>query len=1089
MKNVWRLRGERWQRAGRVFQLVIGGIGRRVDPVIGGSDLCCGVCGISLRASARFCDACGSPVGPSLLIGERKQVTVLFADVVGSMELAAALDSERLREIMHELFNRSATVVQRYQGTVDKFTGDGLMALFGAPAALEDHALRASISALEIQAVATRLATEVRLRDHVELQIRIGLNSGEVIAGEIGAGPGAYTAVGHPVGMAQRMEAAAEPGGIMCTESTARLVEHSAVLGPTEWVTVKGSGEPVPAQRLERVESDRTVMGRDDGPLIGRDADLDELLGAFNGGQASVVTVMGEPGLGKSRLIRELVSGATTTGAETVFARCESHTANVPLHALSRVLRAMFGIRGLDAATARAHIAIQLEGVVEPDSGDRDVLFDLLSIGDPETTPLTMRPDVRRRRLIEVMGRVAKTRPTRTLFVVEDLHWVDAASEEILATFAETLTATQSMFVGSFRPEYRGALREMSETTIMLAPLNEWTTESLTAELIGRDPTVLGVAERIAQAVAGNPFFVEEIVRDLVGRGLLLGNRGDYRFIGDLDSFAVPATIQSVIASRIDRLTVPDKSILNAAAVIGSSFDLDLLHAVLADTESGDLRNLVSAELIDQIQFLPKPRFAFRHPLVRAVAYESQLTATRADGHRRLAAAIEARNPSAVEENSALIAQHLEAAGELGSAYAWYMRSGHWLSHHDTKGSRDSWERARSIADRLPADQEGVASKRIAPRAQLTFKPWLVGGAADDERRFDELRELATQSGDLLSLAMGMAGRVTSLILTNGRPRDAAAMASELMDLIDKIDGAASEKAEMLLAVAFARYETGALAEALRATDRLREMVPGPTASDLAPAICLAGAIKILTGRRAQGRRDLQVGLRLAREEDPVTYAIAVSYKADLVVLGFELADKALVNETRDALLLAESFGDAYGLALARAAHGITLLRSGDPRRDVGIDLLHRSRSDGLDIYGSLIDAELAAEMARQGWRDAPLETLRAIVKAEIDTGGTLFVGPSLVVVVQLSVSRGAEADMEQARDIVAQFEDQLPPVSEPALRLWPLQCLALLANAVGDPAGYTEIVTRYRDLAEELCALGHLAVVKQLASEPAFRG
>ncbi len=158
MKNVWRLRGERWQRDGRVFQLVIGGIGRRVDPVIGGSELCCGVCGISLRASARFCDACGSPVRPSLLVGERKQVTVLFADVVGSMQLAAALDSERLREIMHELFNRSARVVQRYQGTVDKFTGDGLMALFGAPAALEDHALRACISALEIQAVASRLA-------------------------------------------------------------------------------------------------------------------------------------------------------------------------------------------------------------------------------------------------------------------------------------------------------------------------------------------------------------------------------------------------------------------------------------------------------------------------------------------------------------------------------------------------------------------------------------------------------------------------------------------------------------------------------------------------------------------------------------------------------------------------------------------------------------------------------------------------------------------------------------------------------------------------------------------------------------------
>jgi adenylate cyclase len=657
-----------------------------VDPVLGGSDLCCGVCGNGLRASARFCDACGSAVSPSRAVGERKQVTVLFADVVGSMELAAILDPERLREIMHQLLNRSAAVVQRYQGTVNQFTGDGLMALFGAPFALEDHALRACITALEIQSEARGLAADVLAREGVALQIRIGLNSGEVIAGEVGVGPGSYTAVGHPVGMAQRMEAAAEPGGVMCTASTARLVEHSAVLGPTEWVTVKGAGEPVPARRLERVESDRTVLGRDEGPLMGRDADLAELLDAINGRQISVVSVVGEPGLGKSRLIRELAAGAPTTGAEIVIARCESHTANVPLHALSRMLRAMFGIRGLDAATARVHIAAQLEGVVEPDSGDSDILFDLLSIGDPETTAPTMKPDARRRRLIEVMGNVAKTRPARTLFVVEDLHWVDAASEGVLAKFAETLTATQSMLVGSFRPEYHGALREMSETTIMLAPLNAWTTVSLTAELIGQDATVRGVAERIAQAGAGNPFFVEEIVRDLVGRGLLLGNRGDYRLIGDLDSVAVPATVQSVIAARIYRLTVPEKSILNAAAVIGSSFDLDVLHAVLADTESGHLRNLVSAELIDQIQFLPEPRYAFRHPLVRAVSYESQLTATRADGHRRLAAAIEARNPSAVEQNSALIAQHLEAAGELGASYTWYMRSADWLRHRDMKG-------------------------------------------------------------------------------------------------------------------------------------------------------------------------------------------------------------------------------------------------------------------------------------------------------------------------------------------------------------------------------------------------------------------
>jgi adenylate cyclase len=228
---------------------------------------------------ARFCDACGSPVSSSGITGERKQITVLFADVVGSMKLAATLNDERWREIISAVFNRSAAVVQRYQGTVDKFTGDGLMAMFGAPVALENHALRAGLAALEIQSAARALAGEVRLRDNVELFLRIGLNSGEVIAGQVGGGPGSYTIIGHPVGMAQRMEAAAGPGGVLCSESTARLIQDSAVLGPDQWVTIKGESEPVLARPLVSVEPERAMLGRDEGPLIGRDRELAELAG------------------------------------------------------------------------------------------------------------------------------------------------------------------------------------------------------------------------------------------------------------------------------------------------------------------------------------------------------------------------------------------------------------------------------------------------------------------------------------------------------------------------------------------------------------------------------------------------------------------------------------------------------------------------------------------------------------------------------------------------------------------------------------------------------------------------------------------
>jgi adenylate cyclase len=266
-----------------------------VSPVSEATDRCAS-CGTDLRAKARFCDVCGSPVSRQSAPGEHKHVTVLFADVVGSMKLAAALDPERLQELMNELFNRASAVVQRYQGTVDKFTGDGLMALFGAPAALEDHALRACISALEIQAVTKDLAAEVLRQDGVALQLRIGLNSGDVIVGEIGSGPGRYAAIDHPVGMGQRMEAAAPPCGVLRSLSTARLVEDATRLGSVKNVAVKGADSPVSAWQLLAVESNRTVFGRNEGVMLGRDGELDWLRSVFDANRGALVGMLATQG-------------------------------------------------------------------------------------------------------------------------------------------------------------------------------------------------------------------------------------------------------------------------------------------------------------------------------------------------------------------------------------------------------------------------------------------------------------------------------------------------------------------------------------------------------------------------------------------------------------------------------------------------------------------------------------------------------------------------------------------------------------------------------------------------------------------------
>jgi adenylate cyclase len=710
-----------------------------VGPVSEATDRC-GSCGNDLRAKARFCDVCGSPVSPRPARAEHKQVTVLFADVVGSMKLAAALDAERLQEIMNELLNRAAVVVQRYQGTVE-FTGDGLMALFGAPVALEDHALRACISALEIQSVTNKLAAEVLRRDGVTLQIRVGLNSGKVIVGEIGSGPGRY-AVGQAVGMAQRMEAAAPAGGVLCSLSTARLVENATRLGSLEHVAVKGADAPVPARQLLGVESDRTVLGRNEGLMLGRDAELEWLRNVFDANRGCLVGIVGDPGVGKSRLTSEFTAIAASRDAGVVVARCEAHTTTLAFHALSRLLRAMFTVEGLSDAEAREHTTAQYGGLLTPRNADARILFEAMGIDDTNGPPPEISVDGRRRRLVEVMAQAVLARPTRTVFVLEDAHWIDAPSDDVIADFAAKLNVTTSMLVTTYRPEFVGALHHSSGQTMKLRPLTDSMAVRLVGQLLGDNPSLAGLAERIALVAVGNPFFAEEIVRDLAGGGVLSGSRGRYRLIGDVDEIAVPATVQAVLAARIDRLPVEAKSMLNAAAVIGSQFDVDTLQALRPETESTRLAELVSAELIDQTEFVPRQRYCFRHPLVRTVAYESQLSATRVQAHSRLAAAIEARDPGGADENATLIATHLEAAGELADAYRWHMRAAEWLRLRDLAAARAQWVAARRIADRLRDDLDDVIAMRVAPRTMLMSTTFFVGDDVDTDERYREFRDL-----------------------------------------------------------------------------------------------------------------------------------------------------------------------------------------------------------------------------------------------------------------------------------------------------------------------------------------------------------
>lgn len=1034
----------------------------------------CQSCGSDLRMRARFCDMCGTAVDARAATSEHKQVTVLFADVVGSMKLAAAVDTERLREIMNELLNGAAAVVQRYGGTVDKFTGDGLMALFGAPTALEDHALRACIAALEIQSVTSALAVEVARRDGVALNLRVGLNSGDVVAGKMGSG--GYTAVGHPVGFAQRMESAAPPGGILCSLPTARLVEDAARLGPVEQLTVKGFDWPVSARQLFAVETGSAVLGRKDGVLLGRDAELDHLHEVFASGCDGPVGLIGEPGLGKSRLVSEFASAAERQGARVVVARGEAHASVVAFRMLSQLLRGMFQVNGLSTAAARKRTIEQFGGRLPAQSPDERVLFEAMGISNADVPDTRVAIEGRRRRLVELMATAVRVCDVPTIFVLEDVHWIDAPSDEVLADFAAEIgDVAGTIVVATYRPEYHGALCRDRGKTIRLRPLPDSVAVRVVDHLLGEDPSLTGLAARIAGVAGGNPYFVEEIVRDLAGRGVLAGSRGGYRMEDDLDRISVPATIQAVLAARIDRLSAQAKRVLNAAAVIGSQFDTDTVRVLQPDVEADELSELVSVELIEQTEFIPRQRYCFHHPLVRAVAYESQLGRDRARAHSRLAAAIESRDPQAADKNAALIAAHLEAAGELAAAYHWHMRAGQWTRLRDIPAAREQWEHARRIADGLPEGEAGVADMRVAPRTLLVSTSLYVGNNVDTAERYREFRYLATRTEDARSLAIGTAGQLWAITVNDENIDEAAALASELHRMAEGADWDAEATGIVVNAVAFTRLASCEFDSALRALDLLAVDQAPPV--ELAPAQALRGVLELCLGRAEQGRRHLHEGIALARVDTPLTFTHTVLYAGVVVALGLCDSDE-FIGELREAVQAADSLGESSGIVCAQWAYGTAALR---PRRQSGedaIDGLRRALSyidqhSAMTFIKPTIIADLAIEAVRNGVRTQALADLRAAFARYASRGSRVFLGCLGETLVEILIESGVEDELAEAWRIMDQWRQLRPGI--PALDMWWLRSRALLARAEGDAIGYAEQSAEYLALCEKLNARGRI--------------
>ena len=649
---------------------------------------------------------------------------------------------------------------------------------------------------------------------------------------------------------------------------------------------------------------------------------------------------------------------------------CESHANEIPFHAVSRLLRGTFGVDGVADEVARAQLR---ERAADADAEDLLLLDDLLGIRDPAVPSPDIAPDARRRRLTALVNGASLGRPTPAVYIVEDVHWIDLVSESLLADFLAVIPRTPSVVLMTYRPEYHGPLSSTpGSQTIALAPLNDSETGALVVEMLGADPSLASLTTQITDRAAGNPFFAQEIVRDLAGRGVLHGERGAYRSDGAAAEATVPATLQAAIAARIDRLDAIAKRTLNAASVIGSQFDGELPATLVGETA---LPQLIQAELIDQVKFTPKAEYVFRHPLIRTVAYESQLKSDRAAIHKKLAAEIERRDPDSADANAALIAEHLEAAGDLHNAYAWHMRAGTWAVNRDIAAAHTSWSRARDVADRMPESTPYRLEMRIAPRTILSASSFRVGGSGA-ETGYDELRELCEQAGDKRSLAIGMTGLVGTKLMAHDE--DCIPLAAEHLRLLESI-GDPELTVGLQIATFATMVQVGEGMELLALAERVISLADGDATkgnmiygSPLAMAYTFRATARWCLGLPGW-KDDFDRGIAMARDADVATLAGVMFYTYVVAVPWILPADEAALRETADALDRAERSGDDVAVIMSRTARGNVLLCAGGDAPESGRALLAQVKTDILHerfSYSMLggIDT-ITAEKHDEGWR------------------------------------------------------------------------------------------------------------------------
>jgi class 3 adenylate cyclase/tetratricopeptide (TPR) repeat protein len=1039
----------------------------------------------------------------SAIEGERKRVTVLFADIKGSMELAEMLGPEEWHGILDHFFAIANEGVHRFEGTVTQYTGDGVMALFGAPIAHEDHAQRACYAALHLRDGLRSFGNELRLERGLSLSTRMGLNSGEVVVGKIGDDLRMdYTAQGQVVNVAQRMEQLAESGRVYLTEQTAEVVSgyfRLREIGPTR---IKGLREPLTVHELEGAGEfqSRFDVSRARGlsRFVGRELEMARLEAALEHGlrdRCRFVGVVAEAGTGKSRLVHEFLERCRERGLRLITAGCPPHGKSIPFGLSMAANRSLFGVLETDdRETARNKVAGQMSRADPALASDIPFMLDFMGLAEPGSASTSLDPQARLREVVRIVERLLVPMGFDVL-VFEDLHWADPASETVTVQISRADLPNRRFKIFTYRPEYRPAEADWPEfEEIRLEPLSADSTSELVRDLLGSDPSVSGLEGVIQQRAAGNPFYVEEIVHSLAESGQLEGARGAYRRVGATAEIDVPDSVQAVLAARIDRLDELAKRTLHSAAVVGLEFPVSVV-AEVAEIPRRDvdaaLHVLSGSNLVYQLAAYPEVEYAFTHPLIQSVASDTQLSAPRRHAHATIARVLERRHEDKLEEKAGLIAYHWEEAGEQLEGARWHARAAAWLESRDLAEAASHWRTARSLIGDEPSTSD-AAELATEACTQLLELGWRQGMSEEEaERVFADGLDCAGRGGGahaharLLNAYASQRGLVGNIDEMRAYNDEALQVAAPLGDRALSLALASNQIYCLMLG--------DHLPHALEQAERAREDAIEFGHADLrtthgfhviSNCLLVAGASLLWMGRLQQARTTLEEALALARRHrDADTICFAHYF---LVECCNEMGDaSSALHHGRAGVEVAESQQTHYTKVVADWGLARALIGDEDP--DEACTLLEnalataREQRISLNHEGGLLQ-QLAEARRLRGDLDGAREACDEAVAAAHRSRTRIWECDAWLSLARVLLALEAPAAEEIARAL-ERAQQLIDETGGEGRRPHLDELHAGLARALGDAAGRERHLREAHRLYVEMRGGAHAArVARELA-------